>query len=257
MPRSALRRLTDALPSALLPVVAGVALAAASGPEEGAATALLRGLAVTALLILPALALGTAAGSLAGAWAGLAPRSAAGRIGRLLAAAGPLLPGFLLAAGVALAVRAGASVAPLAWTALALPAACQAARLARPAMERALGIVSPDGASPKGGALLMAQGFGLDDRAVLRHHVLPAAVAPALRGFRNAALAALVGAAALESLLDLPGAGGLMIDAARNGSAAGALSALFALCGLSAFLTALGGIAQEWIARKWVDRAAR
>ncbi|CAO3415633.1 ABC transporter permease subunit [Azospirillum doebereinerae] len=244
MPLSAARRLTDALPAALLPVIAGVALAAALGPEPGAATALLSGLAVTLLLILPALAVGTAVGALAGAWAGLAPCSAAGRVGRLLGNAGPLIPGFLLAAVAALAVRAGASALPLGWTALALPAACQAATLARPAMERALGI-----GTSGGGALRMAQGFGLDDRAALRHHVLPAAAAPALGGFQNAVLAAMAGATALESLLDLPGAGGLMIDAARNGSAAGALPPLVALCGLAAFLAALGHVARDRIDR--------
>ncbi|MGF7174586.1 ABC transporter permease subunit [Azospirillum doebereinerae] len=249
MPPSAVRRLTDALPAALLPVIAGVALAAALGPEPGAATGLLAGLAVTLLLILPALAVGTAVGALAGAWAGLAPFSAAGRIGRLLAGAGPLIPGFLLAAAAALAVRAGASSLPLGWAALALPAACQAATLARPAMERALGIGSAGIGTSGGGALRMAQGFGLDDRAVLRHHVLPAAVAPALGGFQNAVLAAMVGATALESLLGLPGAGGLMIDAARNGSAAGALPPLVALCGLTAFLAALGHVARDWIDR--------
>jgi len=244
MPPSAVRRLTDALPAALLPVIAGVALAAALGPEPGAATGLLAALALTLLLVLPALAVGTAVGAMAGAWAGLAPQSAAGRTGRLLAAAGPLLPGFLLAAAAALAVRAGASALPLGWAALALPAACQAARLARPAMENALGM-----GSTGGGALRMAQGFGLDDRAVLRHHVLPAAAAPALGGFQNAVLAAIAGATALESLLGLPGAGGAMIDAARNGSAAGALPALIALCGLTAFLGALGHVARDRVDR--------
>lgn len=242
MPRFALRRLTDALPAALLPVAAGMALAAALGPPGTTALGLLAALGMTLLLILPPLVLGTAVGALAGAWAGLAPATVAGRAGRLLAGAGPLLPGFLLAALTALAVRAGASAAPLAWAALALPAACQAATLARPAMSRAL----------DGGALLMAQGFGLDDHAVLRNHVLPAAVAPALGGFRNAVLAALAGAVALESLLDRTGAGAAMIDAARNGSAAGALPALLALCGLTVFLTALGAAARDWI-----DRTAR
>jgi len=242
MPRSALRRLTDALPAALLPVAAGMALAAALGPSDTTALGLLTALGMTLLLILPPLVLGTAVGALAGAWAGLAPATVAGRAGRLLAGAGPLLPGFLLAALAALAVRAGASAAPLAWAALALPAACQAAKLARPAMGRAL----------DGGALLMAQGFGLDDHAVLRNHILPAAVDPALGGFRNAVLAALAGTVALESLLDLPGAGAAMIDAARNGRTADALPILLALCGLAVFLTALGAAARDWI-----DRTAR
>ncbi|MBP2229917.1 ABC-type dipeptide/oligopeptide/nickel transport system permease component [Azospirillum agricola] len=247
MPRYALRRLTEALPATLLPVAAGLALAAMPGPEAGGALGLLVALALTLLLVLPALAVGTAVGALAGAWAGLAPASAAGRLGRLLAAAGPTLPGFLLAAVAALAVRAGASAAPLGWTALALPAACQAARLARPAMEQALG------GALGGGALLTAQGFGLDERTVLRGHALPAAIAPALGGFQNAVLAGLVGTVALESLLALPGAGALMIDAARNGSVAGVLPALCGLCGLTAFLTALGAIARDWADNRWAD----
>ncbi len=246
MPRSAIRRLTDALPGALLPVAAGMALAAVlGGPPSGrpgGALGLLAALGLTLLLIVPPLALGTAVGALAGAWAGLAPATVAGRTGRLLGWAGPLMPAFLLAALTALAVRAGASAAPLGWAALALPAACQAAKLAHPAMERALG----------GGALLAAQGFGLDDRAVLRNHVLPAAVAPALDGFPNAVLAALTGAVALESLLDWPGAGAALIDAARNGSVAGAVPVLLALCGLTVLLSALGAVARDWI-----DRTAR
>lgn len=242
MPRSTLRRLAvhhliDALPAALLPVATGMALAAALGADpSGAAFGLLTALAVTLLLILPALAVGTAVGTLAGAWAGLLPRSFAGWFGRLLGALGPLLPGFLLAALAATAVHDGASAAPLGWTALALPAACQAARLSRPAMDRAL----------DGGVVRMVQGFGLDDRAVLRHHALPAAAVPVMGGFRNAVLAAVTGAVALESLLGLPGAGALLIDAARGGSAA-ALPPLVALCGLAAFLTALGAVARDWL----------
>ncbi|WP_247872101.1 ABC transporter permease subunit [Azospirillum sp. TSO35-2] len=230
------------MPTAFLPMAAGVGLAAALGPDAAdAALGLARGLVVTLLLILPALAIGTALGALAGAWAALAPRSAGGLFGRLLAGAGPLLPGFLLAAVAALAVRAGASPAPLGWTVLAIPAACQAARLSRPAMGRALG------PGPEGGAVRMARGLGLDERAVLRHHALPQAVAPVMGGLRVAVLAAMTGAVALESLLDLPGAGALMIDAARAGSAAGAVPALIALGGLTALLAALGLAVRDWI----------
>ncbi len=241
MPRSAFRRLAvqpliDAVLAALFPVAGGMALAAALGGDPaGAAFGLLAALAVTLLLILPALAVGTALGTLAGAWAGLAPRSMAGLFGRLLGSAGPWLPGFLLAALTMLAVRSGASVAPLAWAALALPAACQAARLARPAMDRAL----------DSGTVRMAQGLGLDGRAVLRHYALPAAVLPVMGGFRNAVLAALTGAVVLENLLGLPGAGALLIDAARGGSAA-ALPPLAGLCGLTAFLATLGMAARDW-----------
>lgn len=241
MPRPLIRRLIDAVPTAILPMAAGVGLSALAAPQQDAATALLSGLAVTLLLTLPSLAVGTALGVLAGSWAALAPRSAGGLIGRFLAGAGPLLPGFLLAAVAALAVRAGASAAPLGWTALAIPAACQAARLARPAMERAFGT------GPEGGAVRMARGLGLDERTVLRHHALPQAVAPVMGGLRAAVLAAMVGSVALESLLDLPGAGALMIDAARAGSAAGALPALVALCGLTVLLGALGLAVRDWI----------
>ncbi|MDR6772028.1 ABC transporter permease subunit [Azospirillum sp. BE72] len=241
MPRPLIRRLIDAVPTAILPMAAGIGLSALVAPQPDAATALLYGLAVTLLLTLPSLAVGTALGALAGSWAAVAPRSAGGLIGRFLAGAGPLLPGFLLAAVAALAVRAGASAAPLGWTALAIPAACQAARLSRPAMERALG------AGPEGGAVRMARGLGLDERTVLRHHALPQAVAPVMGGLRAAVLAAVVGAVALESLLDLPGAGGLMIDAARAGSAAGSLPVLVALCGLTALLGALGLAVRDWI----------
>ncbi|KAA0574950.1 ABC transporter permease subunit [Azospirillum sp. B21] len=241
MPRPLIRRLIDAVPTAILPMAAGVGLSALVAPQPDAATALLSGLAVTLLLTLPSLAVGTALGALAGSWAAVAPRSVGGLIGRFLAGAGPLLPGFLLAAVAALAVRAGASAAPLGWTALAIPAACQAARLSRPAMERALG------AGLEGGAVRMARGLGLDERTVLRHHALPQAVAPVMGGLRAAVLAAVVGAVALESLLDLPGAGALMIDAARAGSAAGSLPALVALCGLTALLGALGLAARDWI----------
>ncbi|AWU97107.1 ABC transporter permease subunit [Azospirillum ramasamyi] len=241
MPRPLIRRLIDAVPTAILPMAAGIGLSALVAPQPDAAAALLRGLAVTLLLTLPSLAVGTALGALAGSWAAVAPRSAGGLIGRFLAGAGPLLPGFLLAAVAALAVRAGASAAPLGWTALAIPAACQAARLSRPAMERALG------AGPEGDAVRMARGLGLDERIVLRHHALPQAVAPVMGGLRAAVLASVVGAVALESLLDLPGAGALMIDAARAGSAAGALPPLVALCGLTALLGALGLAARDWI----------
>lgn len=241
MPRSVIRRLIDAVPTAVLPMVAGVGLSALVAPQPDAAMALLRGLMVTLLLTLPSLAIGTALGALAGSWAAVAPRSAGGLVGRLLAAAGPLLPGFLLAAVAALAVRAGASAAPLGWTALSIPAACQAARLARPAMGRALG------PGPEGGAVRMARGLGLDERTVLRHHALPQAVAPVMGGLRAAVLAAMVGAVALESLLDLPGAGALMVDAARAGSAAGAVPVLVALGGLTALLNALGLGVRDWI----------
>lgn len=241
MPRPLIRHLIDAVPTAVLPMAAGVGLAALSAPQPDAAMALLRGLAVTLLLTLPSLAVGTALGTLAGAWAAVAPRSPGGLFGRLLAGAGPLLPGFLLAALATLAVRVGASPTPLGWTALAIPAACQAARLARPAMDRALG------PGPEGGAVRMARGLGLDERAVLRHHALPQAVAPVMRGLRAAVLAAMVGAVALESLLDLPGAGALMIDAARAGTASGAVPALVALGGLTALLAALGLAVRDWI----------
>lgn len=242
MPRTVASRLIDTLPVTLLPIAAGTALASALAwamglDALGAARGLLAAMAVTFLLIAPALFLGAALGALAGAWAGLAPHTGSGLAGRALIAAGPLLPGFLLAAFAALAVRAGAAAAPLAWAALALPAACQAARLARPAMTEAL----------TSDALRMAEGFGLDDRAVLRHHALPAALAPVLGGFANATLAALAGAVALESLLDLPGLGGLLIDAARTGSTSGALPALIALCGLAGLLTALGTALGAWL----------
>lgn len=241
MPRPVIRRLIDAMPTAVLPMAAGVGLSALVAPQPDAAMALLRGLVVTLLLTLPSLAVGTALGTLAGSWAAVAPRSAGGLIGRLLAGAGPLLPGFLLAAVAALAVRAGASAAPLGWTALSIPAACQAARLARPAMDRALGV------GPEGGAVRMARGLGLDERTVLRHHALPQAVAPVMGGLRAAVLAAMVGAVALESLLDLPGAGALMVDSARAGSAAGAVPVLVALGGLTALLNALGLGVRDWI----------
>ncbi|MBP2297451.1 ABC transporter permease subunit [Azospirillum picis] len=241
MQRSLIRRLIDAVPTAFLPMAAAVALAAAIAPQPGASLTLLRGLAVTLLLTLPSLAVGTTLGTLAGSWAAVAPRSAGGLFGRLLAGAGPLVPGFLLAAVAALAVRAGASPAPLGWTALAIPAACQAARLARPAMARALGPGS------EGGAVRMARGLGLDERTILRHHALPQAVVPVMTGLRSAVMAAMVGAVALESLLDLPGAGSLMIDGARAGSAAGVIPPLVALAGLTALLVALGAAVRDWI----------
>lgn len=244
MPRTAVRRLIDTLPATLLPIAAGAALAWAVAWAVGlsgldAARGLLAATAFTLLLVAPALLLGAGLGALAGAWAGLTPHSGGGWTGRALIAAGPLLPGFLLAALAALAVRAGAAAAPLAWAALALPAACHAARLARPAMSAAL----------TSDALRMAEGLGLDDRTVLRHLALPAALAPVTGGFANAALSALAGATAVESLLDLPGLGALLIDAARVGSLSGSLPAVIALCGLAGLLKALGATLGGWLQR--------
>lgn len=241
------RRIAAAAPALLLcALLAAVAAEATGGDWADALTNVGAALTVTAGLALPALAGGTAVGALFGLAAAVRPRSPAGWLGRMLGGVGPALPGFLLAALFATAGR-GTAVAPgpawvalawvaLAWTALAVPPAAQAARLARDALGRAL----------DGEAALAARGRGLDGRTVLWRHAVPQALVPVTGALGMGSVAAVTGAVAVESLFGLPGAGALLVAAARQAEAGPAVAALAGLCALTILLKALGAVARGW-----------
>ncbi|WP_168220386.1 ABC transporter permease subunit [Azospirillum thermophilum] len=244
MPRPVLTSLIPVAATALLPVAAAVAVALAIDPDWAeTAVRTASGLLVTAVLAVPALVMGTVLGTLVGLHAGLRRPSAAGFTGLLLGWLAPALPGFLIAAaalalvnelggepggGLAGGALGGGTALALGWLVLALPAACQAARLAGPAMDAAL----------DSGPVRMAEGFGYGPREILWHHAAPLALAPVAGGLGTAILALLAGAAAVESLFGLPGAGALLVEASRQGETAAGLLAFAMLSGLSALLRA-------------------
>lgn len=247
MPRPVLPSLIPVAAAALLPVAAAVAVTLAVDPDwVETTTRTASGLLVTAVLAVPALVMGTVLGTLVGLHAGLRRPSAAGFTGLLLGWLAPALPGFLIAAAALALVNelagelagtqggwaggalGGGTALALGWLVLAVPAACQAARLAGPAMDAAL----------DSGPVRMAEGFGYGPREILWHHAAPLALAPVAGGLGTAILALLAGAAAVESLFGLPGAGALLVEASHQGEAAAGLLAFAMLSGLSILLRA-------------------
>lgn len=238
----AVRRLVAVVPTLLVFALCAALAAVASGPGwADTLLAALVGLPVTAVLVLPALALGTLTGALFGLTASLRPGSVAGRLGALLGGAGPALPAFLLAAAFATLARSGPATLVLAWTALTVPPAAQAARLAREALDAEL-----SGASG-GGVILAARGRGLGDRMILWHHAVLLGVAAVGAGLRAAVAATVTGAVAVEGLFGLPGAGRLFLAGARAGDAGNAVAALAGLCGLAVLLGAAGAVLHGWL----------
>ncbi|MCW2238354.1 ABC transporter permease subunit [Azospirillum canadense] len=251
----AARRLAAVVPALLLFALCAALAAAAYAPDwSGALRSALAGLPVTVVLVVPPLAAGTLLGALLGLTASLRPRSLCGRAGRTLGALGPALPAFLLAAVLAapftMMGRSGWAALPLAWLALAVPPAAQAARLAREALDDELhGDDVKDGLprAPGGVALLAARGRGLGERTVLWHHAVPLGVAAVVGGLRIAVVATVAGAVAAESLFDVPGAGRLFVTAARASDAGIAVPALAALCGLAVLLGAGAAVLHGWL----------
>lgn len=222
-----------AAPSALALLAAGTAAAIllesgwADLLSDAAAAA-----AVTLALTGGAVLAGSAAGTLfglAGAW-----MPVAGWPGRWLGAAGPALPGFLLA-GLAASAGAGAPVWGIA--VLAVPAACQAARLGWRGLALAAG-------SP---GVRTAEGLGLGPQAVMRRHVVPLALGPVGAGLGTTVLAAVTSCAAVETLFRIPGAGALLVDSARRGQAGATLLALGILCAVALLLRAIATLLHGWL----------
>lgn len=233
----AARRLAAAVPALLLFTLLAAVTAEATGrgwSEALGATA--EALPMTAALTVPALVAGTGIGALLGLSAGLRPHSPAGWVGGLLGGIGPALPAFLLAAVFATLMKGASFTLVLAWTALAMAPAAQAARVARGALDGAL----------DGGSILAARGRGLGDRAVLWHHAVPLGLAPVAGGLRSAVIATVTGAVAVEGLFVLPGAGRLFLETTRAGDTGTAVAALAGLCGLTVLLNAISAVLHGW-----------
>nr|WP_281418421.1 ABC transporter permease subunit [Azospirillum soli] len=185
--------------------------------------------------------MGTGIGALLGLSAGLRPRSLAGWAGMLLGGIGPAVPAFLLAAVFAALMTDRSFTLVLAWTALAVAPAAQAARVARQALDGAL-----DGNMIDGGAIFAARGRGLSNKAVLWHHAVPLGLAPVAGGLRSPVITVVAGAVAVEGLFALPGAGRLFLETMRAGDAGTAVAALAGLCGLTVLLNAAGAVLHGW-----------
>lgn len=210
-----LRRVLAVVPALLGLALAAAVVAALAGPGwTQALGAALAALPATLALVVPALALGTGVGALLGVLGGV----------------GPAMPGFLLAAVFAATLAKAPALLGLA--ALALPAAAQAATLARRARAGAEDTV-----------LLAARGRGIDGSALLWRLTLPLGLSAAMGGLRSAVAGTVTAAVAVENLFGtgFSGAGRLFVEAARAGDTGMAVAALAGLCGLAVLLAALGG----------------
>jgi ABC-type dipeptide/oligopeptide/nickel transport system permease component len=199
-------------------------------------------LPATAGLAATALGAGAWIGARAGARLGVG--RAAGRTGWLLAGAGPALPGFLLAAVFAVLIgrtdgEEGSSALAwmAAWAALMLPAAAQAAHLARTTLTEAV----------NGPLAFGALARGLPMETVLHGQARPAALGAVAQALASAGPAMVTGTVAAEALFGLPGVGHLFVMGARNGETGPACLVLAGLVLLALLLNKAGTALPGWI----------
>jgi len=177
-----------------------------------------RGLPVSALLGLAALAVGVSLGLAVGILAGLAPRGAFDHGATVFTAVAIALPSFVIAPLLALLFGVYLHWLPVAgWRpdpahlalpviTLALPLAAAVARLTRNALIEAM----------RSEFVRTARAKGLPERTIVLRHALRPALLPVVSYLAPAIAAVLTGSLVVETLFSLPGTGRYLVEGALD-----------------------------------------